>query len=63
MRAKAHAEAYQSIVPILNEMKDDSTLQEIADRLNNNGHVTVNDKAFVPMTVKRLLALLPSVLI
>jgi hypothetical protein len=63
LRAKAHAEAYQPIVPILKEMADNSTLQEIADRLNNDGHVTVNGKAFVPMTIKRLLALLPSVAI
>lgn len=61
LRAKAHAETYQPIEPILREMREDSTLQEIADRLNGEGYATVNCKAFTPTTVKRLLALLPAV--
>jgi DNA invertase Pin-like site-specific DNA recombinase len=59
-RAKAHAEAYEAVKPILLEMRDDHTLQEIANRLNDE-HATVTGKRFYPQTVKRLLALLPVV--
>jgi DNA invertase Pin-like site-specific DNA recombinase len=40
----------------------DESLSEIARQLNDAGCVTVNGKPFVPMTVKRLLTILPSVL-
>jgi DNA invertase Pin-like site-specific DNA recombinase len=47
----------------LQAMREDHTLGEIARKLNEDGETTINGKPFFPMTVKRLLSLLPSVLI
>jgi hypothetical protein len=37
---------------------DDATLAEIADKLNADGHTTINGKQFKPTTIMRLRKLL-----
>ena len=55
-RAEAAADAYGDISPIMLDMrKQGATLQEIADRLNRDGHTTRHGRPWNPVQVKRII--------
>ena len=55
-RAKAAREATSDLLPIMQELRNaGKTLQEIADELNAQGHVTRRGKAWNPVQVGRVL--------
>jgi DNA invertase Pin-like site-specific DNA recombinase len=54
--AKAAAEAYADLLPILTELRDKGlSLQAIADELNGQGHTTRRGKPWNPVQVYRVL--------
>jgi DNA invertase Pin-like site-specific DNA recombinase len=56
---KQTAEHFATVMPKLAKMTaDDATLAEIADKLNADGHTTINGKQFKPTTIMRLRKLL-----
>ena len=54
--AKAAAEAYRDIRPAMLDMRaNGATLQQIAERLNSEGHTTRRGKSWNPVQVARVL--------
>lgn len=60
-RIKERAAWLPHVANIIEPLRDSHTLAEIAQHLNEARCVTVNGKPFAPMTVKRILQLLPLV--
>jgi len=54
MRTKAK-EAYKHIIPLMVRMRENSTLQQIADHLNEQGELTTRGKAWSSVAVMRVL--------
>jgi DNA invertase Pin-like site-specific DNA recombinase len=56
VRAKAAAEAYDDLHPIMEELRSKgASLQAVADELNNQGHTTRRGRAWNPVQVLRVL--------
>jgi DNA invertase Pin-like site-specific DNA recombinase len=59
--AQRRADSYGHLLPQIQEMAEDCTLQEICNTLNSDGHTTVSGGKFYPNTIRRLLEALPAV--